>query len=53
VTYSSRAGPGLRSFDAGPDSPYVDGAEDSMREHVGPGLTTDELWRVIGRYVGR
>ena len=32
---------------------YVDGAEEWARENVGRRLTTDELGRVIGRYVGR
>jgi hypothetical protein len=32
---------------------YVDGAEEWTRENVGRGLTSDELGRVIGRYVGR
>jgi hypothetical protein len=32
---------------------YVDGAEEWSRENVGRGLTTDELGRVIGRYVGQ
>ncbi len=32
---------------------YVEGAEEWTLEHVGRGMTRDELGRVIGRYVGK
>jgi hypothetical protein len=32
---------------------YLDAAQGWTREDFGRGLTTDELGRVIGRYVGR
>jgi hypothetical protein len=32
---------------------YVDGAEEWTRENIGRALTSDELGRVIRRYVGR
>ncbi len=32
---------------------YVDGAEEWARENIGRRMSTDELGRVIGRYVGR